>query len=330
MLLLRTYGANVAPMTHPTADMLNNPMHRFLRRRVRPFMPAVFSPEDTIGRRYPGSRLLLALCCGLVSMPAFADAWTQKQGQALWILKGTYSDSGKFFNDSHHRGDFGFDGKSRQEQLNLYIEYGLTDRMTFVGNFYASRFGYRNQFSDQSRTGFSDQEAGLRYALDPDADGPWVGALQALVVFPGYGDHDDDSGRPVLGLGGHGLELRYSVGRGYNIGTHSAYVDMGAAVRLRSGDAADEVRAAITSGVALTPSWMAVGEVNVIQGLGNGKGTSNTQTQDTVDYDLTKLQLSALYTTKSGMQLQLGWQQPVLGRNTGAGGGPLAALWWRY
>ncbi len=273
--------------------------------------------------------MLLALSGCAPAFPAFADAWTQEQGHALWIVKALYSDSGKYFDDGHHRDDFGFDGKSRQEQLNLYLEYGLTDRLTLVGNFYASRFGYRNDFDDQSRTGFSDQEIGLRYGLDPDREGPWVGAVQALAVFPGYGNHDD-AGKPVLGLGGSGLELRYSVGRGYMLGTHSAYVDMGAAIRLRTGDAADEARAAISSGVAFTPKWMAIGELNIIQGLGNGDGPNNVAQLNTADYDLTKVQLSALYTTPGGLQLQLGWQQPVLGRNTGAGGGPWAALWWRY
>lgn len=278
----------------------------------------------------------MALAGCAVSVPAFADAWTQEQGHALYILKGLYSDSSAFFDDGHHRRDFDDNGKSRQEQLNLYVEYGLTERLTFVGNFYASRFGYRNDpldrpadRYDQRRTGFSDQEIGLRYGLDPDSDGPWVGAMQALALFPGYGDQDDSS-KPVLGLGGYGLELRYSIGRGYMLSTHNAYVDMGAAVRLRTGDAADEVRAAVSSGVALTPKWMMMGELNVIQGLGNGRGPADVRRLDTANYDLTKLQLSALYTTDSGLQLQLGWQQPVLGRNTGAGGGPLAALWWRY
>jgi hypothetical protein len=273
--------------------------------------------------------VLVAMAGASLACPAFADAWTQRQGHALWIIKGLYSDSGKYFDDRHHRDDFDFGGKSRQEQLNLYLEYGVTDRLTFVGNFYASRFGYRNAFNDQTRSGFSDQEIGLRYGLDPDQDGPWVGALQTLAVFPGYGDHNDSS-KPVLGLGGHGLELRYSVGRGYALGTHSGYVDMGAAIRLRTGDAADEARATISSGVAFTPKWMAIGELNLIQGLGNGKGPNNVEQLNTADYDLTKVQLSALYIARSGMQLQLGWQQPVLGRNTGAGGGPLAALWWRY
>lgn len=279
-------------------------------------------------------RLALAVLCGaLIWSPVFADAWTQEQGHALWIVKGLYSDSGAYFDDGHDRQNFGFDGKSRQEQLNLYVEYGLTNRLTFVGNFYASRFGYRNDFGEQSRTGFSDQEVGLRYALNPDRDGPWVSALQVLTVFPAYGEHEESTS-PVLGLGGYGMEFRYSAGRGYTLGTHSAYVDMGAAVRLRTGDAADEARADISSGVALTTKWMMIGELNIIQSLGNGKRPVDPPVGAGLvngnNYDLTKLQLSFVYTTDRGMGLQFGWQQPVLGRNTGAGGGPLLALWLRY
>ncbi|MEE7546808.1 hypothetical protein HF319_07015 [Xanthomonas sp. Kuri4-1] len=84
---------------------------------------------------------------------------------------------------------------------------------------------------------------------------------------------------------------------------------------------------------------MLLGELNVIQGLGNGRdntrvisdvGTGTGYVATGTNYDLTKLQLSSLYTTGSGLQWQLGYQQPVMGRNTGAAGGPFVAAWWRF
>lgn len=254
---------------------------------------------------------------------ASAGAWVQGDGATLLILKYIHSDGSRQFDDGHHRVDFGDGGHSRQDQLNLYLEHGLSARLSLVGNFYLSQVGYRNDYGRGQSTGAADQELGLRYALPPA--GAWQQALQGLVSIPAY-DRDD---QPALGLGDYGTELRYSAGRGYQLGAHAGYVDIGAAVRLRGADAADEARLDATAGLALAPAWMLLGELNVIQGLGNGRGSNPVNFIQSTNYDLTKLQLSALY-TGGGLQWQLGWQQPVMGRNTGAGGGPFVAAWWRF
>lgn len=282
----------------------------------------------------------ITLALASASSTAWAGAWVQEQGQSLWIAKVLHSESDAYFDDSHDRRDFPDRGRSRQDQLNLYVEYGLTENLTFVGNFFGSRFKYTNDRSrteagvDDTATGLNDQEIGLRYRLDPGSEGPWVGAVQGLVVVPGYDRPARTSSEPALGLGGGGVELRYSVGRGYALGTRSGYVDMGAAVRLRGGGAADELRADISTGVGLSQRWMLIGELNQIQSLGNGQ--DDGANADTVgrfvanNYSLTKLQLSAIANLSQSTQLQVGWQQPVLGRNTGTGGGPFLGFWWRY
>ncbi|MBN6150056.1 hypothetical protein JR065_06865 [Xanthomonas sp. AmX2] len=269
----------------------------------------------------------VGLAALLAAAPCFAGAWVQDDGATLAILKASHADDGSVYTDSGRRTHFPDGGRSRQDQLNLYIEYGLNADLTAIGNFYVTEAAYRSDTFRGRTRGPADQEMGLRYRLDPDGgDGPWQGAVQALLSVPAY-DRDD---QPALGLGDYGLELRYSVGRGYTLGGLDAYVDAGAAVRLRGGSAADEARLDVSSGVALAPRWMLIGEANAIQGLGNGSGRNPTNFIDTTDYDLTKLQLSLLHTLPGGTQLQLGYQQPVAGRNTGGAGGPFAAAWWRF
>lgn len=290
------------------------------------------------GRR---ARALSALALGLAAVtagPCFAGAWVQDEGAALAILKASHSDGGAVYNSHGQSQNFPDAGRSRQDQLNLYAEYGLSADLTVVGNFYFSKVGYRNDsgYGNQHTTGWADQEIGLRYRLDPDGrDGPWQGAVQVLALLPGYGRQGaDDRDRPALGQGDYGAELRYSVGRGYRAGSRDGYVDLGAAVRLRGGDSADEARLDISSGLALAPRWMLIGELNVIQGLGNGNGPNPVYAPGTPirgnNYDLTKLQASLLHTLPGGTQVQLGYQQPVAGRNTGGAGGPFVAAWWRF
>lgn len=113
---------------------------------------------------------------------------------------------------------------------------------------------------------------------------------------------------------------------------------LGGAVRLRGSAASDELRVDASTGLSLTPSWLLLGELNVIQGLGNGRGNVDVAgsgggvgfVATGTNYDLTKLQLSTLYTAPGGSQWQVGYQQPVMGRNTGAAGGPFVAAWWRF
>lgn len=109
-------------------------------------------------------------------------------------------------------------------------------------------------------------------------------------------------------------------------------------MRLRGSAASDEVRVDASTGLSLTPSWLLLGEVNVIQGLGNGRNNFDVPgsaggvgfVATGTNYDLTKLQLSTLYTAPGGSQWQVGYQQPVMGRNTAAAGGPFVAAWWRF
>lgn len=320
------------------------------------------SPVCCISQRLPKSRrsgplaALLATSCALAGFPgaAVAGAWTQPEGDTLVIVKALHSDGRGWFNDAHHRTTFGdgqdFDGngRSRQGQLNVYVEHGLTDALSVIGNFYFTDVGFSsyggNGRTRTSTTGFADQEIGLRYALPSAPDDDWRSSVQALVSIPAYGRsktyHPNNPGRdPALGLGDYGLELRYSRGRGYMLGERNGYVDLGGAVRLRGSAASDEVRLDASTGLSLTPSWLLIGELNVIQGLGNGRNDTTVISSTPGDtgyvatgtnYDLTKLQLSTLYTAPGGSQWQVGYQQPVMGRNTAAAGGPFVAAWWRF
>ncbi|MCC4598940.1 hypothetical protein XmelCFBP4644_02745 [Xanthomonas melonis] len=295
--------------------------------------------------------LSLGVAASVLPATALAGAWTQPQGDTLLIVKALHSDGTGWFDDAHHRGDFANNGRSRQDQLNVYLEHGLTDRLSLIGNFYFTEVGFSNDSSRNgvplrqrtTTTGFADQEIGLRYALSGAADDAWRSAVQALVSIPAYGRsktyHPNNPGSdPALGLGDYGLELRYSRGRGYTLGGRNGYVDLSGGVRLRGSAASDEVRLDASAGLSLTPQWLLLGEANVIQGLGNGRNNVAVPGQSGgagfvatgTNYDLTKLQLSALYTAPGGSQWQLGYQQPVMGRNTGAAGGPFVAAWWRF
>lgn len=279
-----------------------------------------------------------------VTTPVLANAWVQEEGKTLTILKFSHTDASDVFDGDGDHTHFSNKGHSRQDQINLYIEHGLTPDLTLVGNFFYQEMRYRdrpdppaeptaetNAF-DETTQGFGDQEFGVRYRLNPGFSDDWVGSLQAIVSVPTY-NRDADL---ALGEGGYHFELRYSIGRGFMLGERSGYIDAGIAGRKRTGNPADEIRADATVGLSLTPKLMVIGELNHIEGLGNNSGNNEPDGSDdlvyinSTDYDLTKLSLSGLYSVSEGMQLQAGYMQPVAGRNTGAAGGPFVAAWWRF
>lgn len=287
-----------------------------------------------------------ALLSLTVATPVLANAWVQEEGSTLTILKLSHTDASDVFDSNGNRTHFSNKGHSRQDQINLYIEHGLTPDLTLVGNFFYNEMRYRDRPTnpedafDETTRGFGDQEFGVRYRLNPGFSEDWVGAVQAIVSVPTY-DRDE---AVALGEGGYHFELRYSIGRGFMLGERSGYIDAGIAGRKRTGNPADEIRADATVGLSLTPKFMIIGELNHIEGLGNNSGNdappsgdegdaetgSNLVYINSTDYDLTKLSLSGLYSLSNGMQLQAGYMQPVDGRNTGAAGGPFVAAWWRF
>lgn len=276
--------------------------------------------------RLCGAALTLAL--GLVPSVAVANAWVRPQGDGLAIAKYSYWSSTDAFDAERARQPFPENAKSTLDQLNLYLEYGWSDELTLIGNFFLNSASYQSDSFSGTTTSLGDQEFGLRYRLDPtsSADSPWVGAVQGLISVPAY-----DSGRePAAGPGGPGIELRYSVGRHFQAARHAAFIDAGAAVRLRGGKPADELRFDVVNGVYFTPRWLGLAEFNLIQGLGNGKGYTPSNFIDSNNYDLMKLQLSLAPGLTENTRLQFGYEYDLCGRNTGAGSGPFIALWLTF
>lgn len=185
-------------------SLRNDPQRRVRRSCATRCSPAQFAPfshsNPTQPRALSVLASVLALGCVLAASPgtALAGAWTQPQGDTLVIVKALHSDGRGWFDDSHHRSTFGdgqqFDGngRSRQDQLNVYVEHGLTEKLSFIGNFYFNDVGFSNHDAVNGRqqtttTGFADQEIGLRYALPSAQNDVWRSAVQALVSIPRMG-----------------------------------------------------------------------------------------------------------------------------------------------
>lgn len=261
----------------------------------------------------------------IVTKSACAAAWTQPKGQGIVIIQeDRWSGVDGFAND-HTLYRFPDRGQSYVNQTNVYAEYGLTSKLTLLGNFWLNQVGYHNTYSGSENFGFGDQELGGRYKMRPLGflGYPWVGSSQILVGFPTYKVHDVQQ---PLGTGGASIELRHSIGRPYQLLGHWSYIDISGGIRLRTGRAAHELRFDATHGTSLWAGFTLMEEFSHIQTLDNGTTYNYGNSISSTNYDLTKMRFSLL--KKLGpVSLQAGYERDLAGRNTGAGGGPFVGLW---
>lgn len=254
-----------------------------------------------------------------------AGAWTRAEGEGLAVLSYYYYATGEQFGDGWHREEFGFDGRFAKNEWNLYVEYGLTDRFTVIGNFFLDGLAFENEFGRDTNFGLADQEVGLRFQLARKIPQ----ALQLMVKIPGPYDVNDS---PALGNGQTDVELDYFVGQAFPFGSRWGFVDVGIGYRLRTAEPADELRWDVTGGVEIT-DWLDVYflEASGIHGLGNDEPQFvGDNILLTTDFDLVKVGASVLVEPMAGWIVQAGPYWHAAGRATGGGGGFKVAVWREF
>ncbi|CAP57472.1 conserved hypothetical protein [Gluconacetobacter diazotrophicus PA1 5] len=263
------------------------------------------------------------LLCGAVDA-ARATAWVQRKGHGIVIVQHDRWDGTSGFANDHQLFRFPYGGNSYVNQTNVYAEYGVTDRLTVIGNFWLNEVGYKNIYSSQSNFGFGDQEVGVRYKVRPLGflPAPWVGAVQLLVGMPTY----NVNAAQRLGPGGESVEIRHAIGRPYRLLGRWSYIDMSGGIRFRTGQAAHELRFDATHGTTLWYGFTVMEEFSHIQSLNNGLVYNSGNPIGSTNYDLTKFRASLLKRL-GPVSIQAGYERDLAGRNTGAGGGPFVGLW---
>lgn len=173
----------------------------------------------------------------LAGFPGTADAgaWTKRKHEGLFI-------SGLGFHWLNAQSQPGATDSTKLE-ASLYLEYGLTDRVTLV-----ARGGYQEIHQAEvgsteparKLTGFGGLEVGARIGvLDRER---WAGALQILAGIPGSGENWINE---AFGARGGDLDIKAQLGRSLG---DSAFVEVGSGIRLRGEEAANELRFNATAG----------------------------------------------------------------------------------
>lgn len=275
-------------------------------------------------RAVAGTGLVLAL----LPASAHAGAWTKPPGEGWAALSYERYRTTTKFDESGSKVDLALDGEFVKQSLRLYTEIGVLDRVTAFGNFYYDflSYGQSDLRFPLENSGFSDQEAGVRYGL---FEQPIALASQLSLHFPAGYDTDVPSPPaeqpPLLGTGEWGAEFRIAAGRGLGRDLTLGFVNAEVGYNTRWSGFADQLKLEVTIGYKRIPRT----ELNVVWNYTNTFGevpSAGSQVQASNPlvfsiYDLHRLELRAVVRVWRWWHAQGAFFAHVAGSNVGAGSG---------
>lgn len=196
------------------------------------------------------------------------------------------------------------------DDLSVFVEHGLTDRLTFQGSASLTR-GTDGVITGEGRGPLT---AGLRWTPVVRANGREVWSVYVGGTRLGEGRN---SAYLPPGAGDYDGEVRAFYGRSARVLGREAFLDVQAARLFRSG-APDESHLDVTLGYELRAKWLVL--VQAYAGQADAAGL-----------DPRWLKLEAGLVRQFGdWRVQAGWRDTIAGRLTPIEGGPVLAVWRRF
>jgi hypothetical protein len=252
----------------------------------------------------------------------FAGAWTQRKDHYYLRLSGFYFNS-TAFDSNGHRVDYRGNGRFTDASAYAYLEYGLSDLVTFVGSVPYKSLWFRKNVRDMKieakTTGWGDIYLGLRYLL---SDQGTVTSLQGgFKLNTGYQTDTTALGlAPPRGDGQNDFELRLLIGQ--SILRHAAYYNFDLGYRARSGKPVDEVPFACELGVGLGKYGLLIGQIYGVRALSGVEAVSiSEQSQTSLNpvEDYVKAHGQLIFHLRKGMDIAFMYDNLFTGRNTALG-----------
>lgn len=253
------------------------------------------------------------LCCG---EQAFAGAWNQRGGEGQVISTSSWSQGDQIFDDDFKA--VPLRGFSKTE-TRLYLEHGITDSLTLVGNGGFQGLNFQDSDSRFEFEGLDDIEIGLQ--VNTHSKEGFASAIRFTYVRD---SRLDNRVVDVLG-GGDQAELRGLIGQSRETLMGDVFYDAQLAVRTEDFAKLNEVQTALTVGYKPTGRWLAMiqsyanfAEGDLVDGF-----IVPEQAQISVNFSLARQY-------KPGRYIQIGTGRTVIGRNIVQERGLFIGIWTEY
>ncbi len=238
----------------------------------------------------------------LVPSAARAGAWPVAPGKTQLIGKYERQSADRGFDPQGQQIDI---DRRRDEAVSVFVEHGLTERLTLQAKAGVTRG--RDRWVDYSGRG--PVELGLRWAVRRDE-------RSALSVYLGAGEAGvgRNAGYAAPGQGSLDLEARVLYGRSATWRGRPVYLDLQAA-RLKREGLADENRLDVTLGLRPTPKMLLLAQTYAGQAQRRG-----------ADSRWLKSEISVVRSF-GNWSAQAGWRDTLSGREIARDRGVVLALW---
>ncbi len=271
-------------------------------------------------------KLLSILVFIIFSSSLYAGAWTMAKGHLYSRLAFNYYYSDEKFTNGGGKKDFKWNGKFKDYNVSLYVEYGITDRLTVLTSLYYKKIKKEDDFIKMTTYGIGDIDFGVKFNVFKGKKG--VFSIQGLVKIPDAYDEDDEL---PLGNGQYDYELKALMG--FSLWpTIPGYMNFELGYRWRTEEPADELRYLVEFGMDFTKKLYGRVKLDGIKGLDNGKIVKDLSGNPTLsyNYDLGKLDITFGYKITKKVSLELEYTPEIYGENTSAGATYTFAICYTY
>lgn len=253
---------------------------------------------------------------------ANAGAWLQGEGKTQAIISYSYLSTDEFFDTSGNRSN---NVKFTKGEISPYIEYGYDSDWTFGASASlqsVSSNGVSGNVTDLNEYQLASTDLFARYALDEGSD--YIISIEPRLKVPIVQDAgiNPEGSAPIP-------ELRLSYGKNHSLLSElDSFTDLSTTYRLRThGDLSDMVKFDATAGIRPFDEYpvLLLGQSFYERALGDLSDANNSG-----NYELLKLQVSAAYEFENGVTVQTGFFSNAYGTNTAAGNGLLLSTWLSF
>jgi len=247
---------------------------------------------------------------------AFAGAWNQRAGEGQVISTSAWGHASQIFDDDYNA--IPLRGFTKSE-TRLYIEQGVTDWLTFVGNGGFQTLNFRDGDSRFDFEGLDDIEIGAQLKTY-SREGLATSVRLSYVI-------DSRLDNQVIDIlsGGDKFEARGLIGQSRETLLGDFFYDAQIALRTEAFDKVDQTQAALTLGYKPTQRWLLMVQSYAIVSAAETVDGFRVPEQLEVSSHI-----SIARQFKPGRYIQLGAGQTIFGRNIVKERSLFIGLWTEY
>jgi hypothetical protein len=258
---------------------------------------------------------VLVIFVTIARQPAIAGAWPQAEGDTLAIISLSHSLAHRQFDP---QGNAVSRGRFRKIETQLYVEHGLTERVTLLGQVARSTEQTEVLGLHFTQSDFRRVEAGARVFLFE-----WEETLYSIDALASLHTAFEGDDPAASNSGDLDFEFGLTTGGATTLFGWEAFSESRVAYRYRPGIRPAEARADISMGVRFTDDWLLMMKSSTQNSVGKTPSPLG-------HYLWSKGELSVVHTLETGFAIETAAFRTFLGRNALKETGLKVAFWYQF